>query len=98
MTPTVRMLELIKYLPEKDIKLAETFIKTRNFVALKELVDSDLYKIKKAKRKESAYSNSDEELISLLKGEVDSYLDLLGEDITPNGDDETDFDYQLYQV
>jgi Arc/MetJ-type ribon-helix-helix transcriptional regulator len=79
------MEELVKFLPEKDIKFANKFIKERNFEAFSELVKSDIYKLEsKIDKIEDDYS---EERLSLqktlaqlekLKSEIDSYLILLG--------------------
>jgi len=40
-----RIQQRIQYLPEKDIKYAEKFIKNRDFQSLFEIVDSDVKKI-----------------------------------------------------
>lgn len=48
--PLKRIGELIPILPEKDAKLCTKFLSQRNFEAILEIVESDIYK---AKRKES---------------------------------------------
>lgn len=84
-SPVQKMEELVKFLPEKDIKFANKFIKERNFEAFSDLVKSDIYKLEsKIDKIEDDYS---EERLSLqktlaqlekLKSEIDSYLILLG--------------------
>ena len=84
-SPVQRMEELVQFLPEKDIKFADKFIKERNFEAFSELVKSDIYKLEtKIDKIDDEYS---EERLSLqktlaqlekLKSEIDSYLILLG--------------------
>ena len=50
-TPVKKITNLIQYLPYKDIKIAEKFLKTRQFENLKEIVDSDIYKVIKDRKK-----------------------------------------------
>lgn len=42
-----KITQLIHHLPDKDFKLAEKFLKDRNFKGILELVTSDIYKIEK---------------------------------------------------
>lgn len=75
-SPIVKIKNLVKYLPEKDIKHANTFIQDRNIESLKELVDSAVYLTQKNQAKEEipvAYKNIDLEGLMKLKAEVDSY-------------------------
>lgn len=72
---------LIKYLPEKDVSLGETFLKTRDFLSLKELVDSALYKLKKQKEESGLLDDNEAEIyednllgLEELKNNIDSYL------------------------
>ena len=100
-TPTERIVKLVPQLPAKDIPIAERLIKDRDFCSLKELVDSAIYKVKKSQRSlepKEEYKNIDLEELSRLKSEVDSYLILLGEDIEPNEDDETDFAQEVEDI
>lgn len=91
MEPVERIKRLTQYLPKDDIALAHTFIDSRDFESLQELVDSDIVK---TKRNISSSSNPKEEYLSLdvdemekLKTEVDGYLDQLQ---LPEQDDEFD--------
>ena len=100
-TPTERIVKLVPQLPAKDIPIAERLIKGRDFCSLKELVDSAIYKVKKSQRSlepKEEYKNIDLEELSRLKSEVDSYLVLLGEDIEPSEDDETDFAQEVEDI
>ena len=100
-TPTERIVKLVPQLPAKDISIAERLIKGRDFCSLKELIDSAIYKVKKSQRSlepKEEYKNIDLEELSRLKSEVDSYLILLGEDIEPSEDDETDFAQEVEDI
>lgn len=100
-TPTERIVKLVPQLPAKDISIAERLIKDRDFCSLKELIDSAIYKVKKSQRSlepKEEYKNIDLEELSRLKSEVDSYLVLLGEDIEPSEDDETDFAQEVEDI
>lgn len=100
-TPTERIVKLVPQLPVKDISIAERLIKDRDFCSLKELIDSAIYKVKKSQRSlepKEEYKNIDLEELSRLKSEVDSYLVLLGEDIEPSEDDETDFAQEVEDI
>lgn len=100
-TPTERIVKLVPQLPAKDIPIAERLIKGRDFCSLKELIDSAIYKVKKSQRSlepKEEYKNIDLEELSRLKSEVDSYLILLGEDIEPSEDDETDFAQEVEDI
>lgn len=80
MEPVERIKRLTQYLPKDDIALAHTFIDSRDFESLQELVDSAIVKT----RRNISSSNSKEEYLSLdmdeiekLKTEVDDYVDQL---------------------
>lgn len=49
MNKIAQIREMLAFLPEKDIKLANNLLDARHFVELKELVDSDVYKLDKKK-------------------------------------------------
>ncbi len=79
-TPVQKMKELVKFLPKKDIKYANTFIEVRDFESLKDLVWSDLYKIDKnldSKNPNQEYLDLDSDKIMDLFTEVNNYCDLL---------------------
>ena len=100
-TPTERIKKLISQLPKRDISIANRLIEGRDFCSLKELIDSAIYKVKKSQTSlepKEEYESIDLEELSRLKSEVDAYLVLLGEDIGPNEDDETDFDEILEEI
>lgn len=84
-SPVQKMQELVPFLPEKDIKYAEKFIRERNFEAFAELVKSDIVRTeRKIDKIEDDYSEERLELqrnlaqLENLKSEIDSYLILLG--------------------
>ena len=84
-SPIQKMNELVPFLPERDIKYANKFIKERNFEAFAELVKSDITilerKISSIEDEESEERlQKQRELAHLekLKSEIDSYLILLG--------------------
>lgn len=70
---------LLKSLPDKDIKLAESLLKQRKLEDLWELVCSDIYKVK---TNEEKYQDVDISDMDILKLELVSYLDQLGIDVT----------------
>lgn len=81
--PIETIKSLIDSLPKKDIELGYKFLTDRDFVSLKELVDSAIYKVKKSLRTESPkeeYLSIDIENLSKLKSEVDLYLIILEPD------------------
>lgn len=74
------MMNLTKYLPKRDIVLAQRFIDSRDFESLKELVDSAIIKAKRSLNSD----NPKKEYLSLymnglvkLKAEVDAYVEQL---------------------
>ena len=80
MTALERIQSLIHVLPEKDRKLANTFIEKRQFESLYELVSSDIYKARK-KAKDSNVEEIEVSVIadmSILKSEIINYIDRLG--------------------
>jgi hypothetical protein len=85
MEPVERIKRLTQYLPKGDIALAHTFIDSRDFESLQELVDSAIVKTKR----NISSSNPKEEYLSLDVDEieVDDYVDQLQ---LPEQDDEFD--------
>lgn len=79
-SPIVKIKELVKHLPERDIPYANVFIQDHNIESLKELVDSAYYLTKKNQAKEKVpteYQNVNLEDLMGLKIEVDNYHTLL---------------------
>lgn len=79
-SPIERMLELIPFLPEKDIPLGYKFIESRDFESLKMLVDSAVVRVNKNNKRENPkkeYLNADLSKINILKIEVDNYYNML---------------------
>ena len=79
-SPIVKIKELVKHLPERDIPYANVFIQDHNIESLKELVDSAYYLTKKNQAKEKVpteYQNVNLEDLMDLKIEVDNYYTLL---------------------
>lgn len=93
-TPIIKITNLIQYLPEKDIKFAKKFLKERQFEYLKEIVDSDIYKVLKDRKKEESvqkYINIDLDALYSLQSELAAYLLLLG----INNEEDYDNDYLM---
>lgn len=93
-TPIIKITNLIQYLPEKDIKFAKKFLKERQFEYLKEIVDSDIYKVLKDRKKEESnqkYTNIDLDSLYSLQSELAAYLLLLG----INNEEDYDNDYLM---
>lgn len=78
-TPVDRISKLVGILPEKDVKLANDFIKSRRFQDLYDLVKSDIKKAEKF-NKENPQSNIDINSLNSLLAEIISYLDIIGWD------------------
>ena len=72
-----KIVELVKWIPPKDIPYATMFIENRDFESLRDLVKSDITIIRR-KRKESLAEQL--EMLLQLKAEIDCYLLLLGTD------------------
>lgn len=64
--------EMLNILPEKDIKIANKLLDKRQFVELKELVDSDVFKIGQTKIKLMPPADSDG---NLLEAPTQEYAD-----------------------
>lgn len=93
MEPVERIKRLTRYLPKGDIALAHTFIDSRDFESLQELVDSAIVKVKRninSDNPKEGYLSSDVDEMEKLKTEVDGYADRLQ---LPEQDDEFD-DYE----
>lgn len=93
MEPVERIKRLTQYLPKGDIALAHTFIDSRDFESLQELVDSAIVKTKRnisGNNPKEEYLGSDVDEMEKLKTEVDDYADQLQ---LPEQDDEFD-DYE----
>lgn len=83
--PLKRIEELIPVLPGKDAKLCTDYLSKRNFEAILEIVDSDIYK---EKIKGLSEESSDDYISALieLKGELITYMSYLDID-SPNDHD-----------
>lgn len=97
-TPVQKIEELICYLPQKDIPLANRFILSRRFEDLKDLVHSAIKKVEKNNKSNNPkeeYLYLDIEKMNKLKNEVDSYLYILGyttEEICDTEEDELNYE------
>lgn len=79
MTAIERMKKLVNTLPEKDRKLANKFIDSRQFENLYELVNSAIYKSRKAHKQQlENIEYSDVADMSMLQSEVINYIDRMG--------------------
>ena len=75
-------------------EFAEKFLKTRQFENLKEIVDSDIYKVIKDRKKEESiqkYIHIDLDALYSLQSELSAYLLLLG----INNEEDYDNDYLM---
>ena len=98
-SPIVKIKELVKHLPERDIPYANVFIQDHNIESLKELVDSAYYLTKKNQAKEKVpkeYQNINLEDLMDLKIEVDNYYTLLANIL---GDEiyESELDKEIFE-
>ena len=89
----------IESLPEKDIKLGKKFLEERNFISLKELVDSAIIRINKnlktSKPREEYLKVNMDNLLEL-QSDVNIYLMESDPDFDLNGyDEEDEFDRDL---
>lgn len=78
--------KLIPNLPEKDAVLALKFLDKRDFESILELVESDLYKLRKTYKEEEP--NEQEISLVELKGELITYMSYLE---VPDNSDEYEF-------
>lgn len=86
--PLSKIKRLSKELPERDIKLAESFIAKRDFEKLLEIVVSDIYLVQQNNLSENPkekYLNIDVDKLLELKVEIEEYVSLL--DTTFDSDD-----------
>lgn len=74
--------DLIKFLPEKDIKYAKLFLSNREFDKLKEIVKSDIYLIEHDTQ--DKYLGINLEGIYRLEEAIDDYTALLDIDLDGN--------------
>lgn len=96
MEPVERIKRLTQYLPKGDIALAHTFIDSRDFESLKDLVDSAIFKTRKNIKSENPkqeYLDVDLTELSNLKAEVDVYLTQLE---VPSNEWEEDIEEEYY--
>lgn len=72
-----KIIELVKWIPPKDISYANNFIEKRDFESLRDLVKSDIVILR---RKRNGNHMEQIEMLIQMKAEIDSYLLLLGLD------------------
>lgn len=97
---TQRIKSLLKYLPEKDIKLGEELLEKRDIEGLKMLIDSALYLTNKNSIKEvipDKYKFIDVEKLTDLKSEVDNYFTLLA-NILEEDEYESELDGEIFDI
>lgn len=85
--------KLSKELPQRDIALAEKFIKNRDFESLLEIVKSDIYLVNKNKQLEQPkekFLNIDLEKLMELEGMIREYMSYIF--IPDNSEDEYWYD------
>lgn len=80
MEPVERIRYLTKFLPKDDVGLANDFINSRDFESLQEIVDSAIIKVKRnlsSNNPKEKYINLDIDELTMLKAEVDVYVEQL---------------------
>ena len=90
LNPVQKITALCKHLPEKDRFYADAFLIRRDFVALRDLVHSDIIKVESNFTKENPKQDLlkvDVDKLRKLLATIDDYLLLLGETIE-EGEDE----------
>ena len=98
-SPIVKIKELVKYLPERDIPYANVFIQDHNIESLKELVDSAYYLTRKNQAKEKVpkeFINVNLDNLLTLKVEVDNYYTLLA-NVLGEEPYESELDNELFE-
>ena len=65
-----RIRHLIPSLPEKDMKLFNTFLKERDYQSMLDIVDSNLYKERRSKNPSKEYMSS----LTELSAEITDYM------------------------
>lgn len=70
-----KIIELVKWIPSKDIPYATSFIEKRDFESLRDLVKSDIVILRRKRREDLSEQI---EMLIQMKAEIDSYLLLLG--------------------
>lgn len=85
--PLQKVKTLILALPEKDARLCEKYLSERNFEAILEIVESDIYKA----RKEESEDSPNESVSTLIKlrDELVTYMSYL--EIPDDSDDYYDY-------
>ena len=81
MNPSIQKIQkLLPHLPQKDVKLASKLLKERKFESLLEIIDSDIYLVKKNQLKEvpkEEYLNINLEKLLQLRSELSEYMSYL---------------------
>lgn len=92
---------LCKYLPKSDQVFADKFIKTRDFVSLREIIYSDIMKIHIESTKASPnleIISLDEDKLSKLLVIVEKYLDLIGDEYMDDyNDNESEYEFSTLE-
>lgn len=97
MEPVERIKRLTQYLPKGDIALAHTFIGSRDFESLQELVDSAIVKTKRnisSNNPKEEHLGLDVDEMEKLKTEVDDYVDQL--QLSEQDDKFNDYEEEYY--
>lgn len=97
MNPSIQKIRaLLPSLPQKDAKIADKFLSERKFEDLLEIIDSDIYLVRKNQLKETPkeeYINISLENLLQLRSELLEYMSYL---ILPE-DDLDDLGYQYFE-
>lgn len=98
MNPSLSKIQaLVPCLPQKDVKIANKLLSERKFENLLELIDSDIYLVRKDQLKETPkeeYVNISLEKLLQLRSETSEYMSYL---ILPE-DDMDDLDCQCFEI
>lgn len=97
MNPSIQKIQaLLPSLPQKDAKIADKFLSERKFEDLLEIIDSDIYLVRRDQLKETPkeeYVNISLENLLQLRSELSEYMSYL---VLPE-DDLDDLGYQYFE-
>ena len=97
MNPSIQKIRaLLPSLPQKDAKIADKFLSERKFEDLLEIIDSDIYLVRRDQLKETPkeeYVNISLENLLQLRSELSEYMSYL---VLPE-DDLDDLGYQYFE-
>lgn len=97
MNPSIQKIQaLLSHLPQKDVNLAGKLLSERKFESLLEIIDSDIYLVRRNQLKETPkeeYENISLEKLLQLRSELSEYMSYL---VLPE-DELDDLGYQYFE-